>query len=137
VERRKLKLLRQEQFTTLGGKDADLLRVGQLAGANYIVVAEPPPNPSDWHVLVRIVAVETGAVVMSGSASIEGVPQNKNMALTLLTGLAWNRAVCREEFGDVWDGMECQPSLVSGQTSESYEDRPIWRDMERMEGNRR
>ena len=140
VERHKLHLLKQEQVTILrGGVDADLLRIGQLTGANYVVVAERVSakwrRPAFLTVLVRVVEVESGAVILTGSASVDGTPTSETTALMTLAGLAWNRAACREEIGAVWsEDLVCHPALVE-QGLENYmvEDRPIWRELERME----
>lgn len=140
IERARLKEVLNEQkirLTNTPDDEADLLRVGRLIGADWIVFAEANINSAEergasvdayggksyartvYHlsVSVRNVSVETGEIRWSGTATYPRPITNPEQGLVYLTNWAVARALCPVESGYNWTDKDgCQKSDF-GQTS--------------------
>lgn len=126
VERARLKEILNEQkirLTNTADDEADLLRVGRLLGADWIIFADSTVNSAEnrraavnayggysqaqtvYHlsVSVRNVSIETGEVRWSGTATYPGPVTNPDQGLMYLTRHAMARAICPLEQSYTWD----------------------------------
>ena len=91
IERSRLQQIFDEQRLRLAhapDKEADLLKIGQLAGATALVFAEGNVNAGrngNASVTVRAVDVETAVVLWSGNAQYTGTLAYVDYALAGLT----------------------------------------------------
>ena len=88
IERSRLNQLLIEQQTQLRhtvDREADLLKVGQLAGVAVLVFADGNAIPGNASVVVRAVDVSTAVVLWSGSAQYTGQLVYVDYALAGLT----------------------------------------------------
>lgn len=113
VERARLEQLFAEQhFQLIHATEADLLRIGHMAGASHMIFIDATTNPASYvsedhgytlSVTVRSVNVETGELCWSGTA---GTPNRIMSPLdeSIKTGTywAWARATCPVEAGYQW-----------------------------------
>jgi len=125
IERARLQMILSEQqvrLTHSSEDEADLLRIGKLAGVDYMVFAESKVQSAIssgafvnmyggashtntfYHVSVsvRSVDVETGEVRWAGSAHYGGAINNPEAGIVKLTLPALARATCRIEEGYEW-----------------------------------
>lgn len=131
IERARLQMILNEQqvrLTHSSEDEADLLRIGKLAGADYMVFAEATiksaissgsyvtayggasRTDTVYHasVAIRSVDVETGEIRWSGSAHYGSAINNPEGGIVYLTRAALSRAVCRLEEGYQWsDSSGC------------------------------
>lgn len=132
IERARLKQVLAEQkirLTSTPDDEADLLRVGRLLGADWIVFAEANITSAEergasvnayggesyartvFHlsVSVRNVSVETGEIRWSGTATYPRPIRNPEQGLIYLTNSAIARATCPIESGYAWSDKDgCQ-----------------------------
>ena len=88
IERSRLNQLLTEQQVQLRDtvdREADLLRLGKLAGVSVLVFADGNAIPGNASVSLRAVDVETAVVLWSGSAQYIGPLVYVNYALAWLT----------------------------------------------------
>jgi len=101
VERSQLEALLREQqvrLTYSPDSDADVLRVGKLIGADALVIAEATSTT----VTMRGVAVETGEIQWTSTASFPGAIRTAESGLVVLTKAALARARCPLSVGAPW-----------------------------------
>lgn len=126
LERSRLKEIMNEQrvrLTNTSDDEADLLRVGRLLGADWIIFADATLTSAEdrraavnayggysraqtvYHlsVSVRNVSLETGEVRWSGTATYPGPVTNPDQGLIYLTRYAISHATCPLENGYTWD----------------------------------
>ncbi|MCP9470286.1 MAG: CsgG/HfaB family protein [Nitrospira sp.] len=131
VERARLQMILKEQeirLTHTPEDEADLLRIGKLAGADHMIFAEAVTTSvissgtfvnayggasrtdTAYHVSVSIrsVDVETGEIQWSGSAHYDAAISNPEGGIVYLTRSAVARATCPLEEGHQWsDSSGC------------------------------
>ena len=125
VERARLKDILNEhkvRLTNTSDDEAELLKVGQLLGADQIIFADATVNSKEVQrvvdsygglsqaetvyqlsVSVRNVSIETGEVRWSGTAAYPKPVTNPDEGLIDLTRHAMSHAVCPLENGYTWD----------------------------------
>jgi PBP1b-binding outer membrane lipoprotein LpoB len=126
IERARLKEIMNEQkvrLTNTSDDEADLLRVGRLLGADWIIFADAAVHSAEdrrtsgdasgansraqpvYHLSVslRNVSIETGEIRWSGTATYPAPVTNPDQALISLTRMAMSHAVCPLENGYTWD----------------------------------
>lgn len=114
VERTKLERIFDEQKLHLvhsSEREADLLRVGRLAGATQVIFTDVSMKPIGYwigapqmvSVTVRSVDVESGLVRWTGTASYPDTPSNPDQAAMSLAHWAVIRATCPTEGGYQWE----------------------------------
>ena len=113
VERARLEQLFAEQhFQLLHATEADLLRIGHMAGATQMIFIDITTNPASYvtedrgytlSVTVRSVIVETGELCWSGTASTpDRIMSPLDESIRIGTYWAWARATCPVEAGYRW-----------------------------------
>lgn len=115
VERKEIGAIQQEQSFHLRqatDRDADLLHVGRLSGAERMVFVDATVRPAQFGisliphyalaVMVRAVNTETGQISWQGSATYSAPTADLDTGIGSLTRWAVARAVCQEEAGDRW-----------------------------------
>ena len=117
VERHRLHQIFDEQKIRLTHtpEETEVLRVGKLAGADQIIFAETSITPETvrgafgtsftlYHVRVsfRSVSVESGSVIVTGSATLTKPISNPEASIGYLTHWAQARALCPLQLGAVW-----------------------------------
>ncbi len=88
IERSRLSQLLTEQQVQLrytADREADLLKIGKLAGVSVLVFADGNAIPGNASVAIRAVDVETAVVLWSGSAQYTGPLRYLDYALAGLT----------------------------------------------------
>jgi hypothetical protein len=114
LERAQLQRLFDEQHIILrhsSDDTADVLRVGRLAGAGYVVFGEANIGPPrigystegyQVSITVREVSVDTSQVIWSGSASFEERVTSSDQGVVSGTDWAIRAALCPVEDGSTW-----------------------------------
>jgi hypothetical protein len=117
VERSRIEeIFREQQFvlTHTPDDEATLLKIGKLAGADWVVFAESTVKQANSFysfsqpafmvsVTLRSVNVETGEVRFVGTAAYQSPVLDPDPSLDFATRAAMTRALCRTEHGYKWE----------------------------------